>query len=180
MTGTLSLLIGMSLGLTGSAWAQSNGSFNPMTSLLQGQQAEENLARAMREGIAAREYAEDRVRALAREDREDQERAANRARLKAREEAREWERRIAPTREESKVDWSQAREEARQARQDQPSAMERYAQQWRPPQRAPRTPTVTNPYSPYLGLPTDLAEGQLQRQILQLHEKIDELERQRR
>lgn len=57
--------------------------------------------------------------------------------------------------------------------------MERYAQQGRPPQRAPRTPTVTNPYSRYLGLPTDLAEGQLQQQILELNEKLDRLERQR-
>jgi hypothetical protein len=43
-----------------------------------------------------------------------------------------------------------------------------------------RTPTVTNPYSPYLGLPTDLADGQLQQQILELNQKLDRLERARR
>lgn len=61
--------------------------------------------------------------------------------------------------------------------QEKDAAMRRYLG-WAPEIR--RTPTVTNPYSPYLGLPTDLAEGQLQQQILELNEKIDRLERQRR
>ena len=154
MTRTLSILIGMSLLLTGLsvAHAQQSREFSPTMGVLRGQAIEEGLARAQREGIAAREHAEDRARALAREDREDQTRAADSARLKAREEAREYERRIAPNREESRVDWSQAK----------------------------REPTVTNPYSPYLGLPTDVAEGELQRQILQLNQKIEALERQRR
>lgn len=64
---------------------------------------------------------------------------------------------------------------------------ERQAGSWTGPLSAPppsryrqRTPTVTNPYSPYLGLPADMAEGEMQRQIQQLNEKIDRMERQRR
>lgn len=103
-------ILGAILLLAGHAAAQSQN-FSPTQSMLRGQAIEESLARAEREGIAAREHAEDRARALEREYREDQRRAADSARLKARVEAREYERRIAPNREESKADWSQTKRE---------------------------------------------------------------------
>lgn len=45
------------------------------------------------------------------------------------------------------------------------------------PQRLPR---VTNPYSPYLGLPADIAEGLYLQQLQEMQQKLDQLERRQR
>ena len=157
MTRTLSILIGMSLLLTGLsvAHAQQSREFSPTMGVLRGQAIEEGLARAQREGIAAREHAEDRARHL------------------------EWEQEDRARQRE----WQSARE-SRAATVERQEAQERETGLGGLFQgnkyQIQRPPTVTNPYSPYLGLPTDVAEGELQRQILQLNQKIEELERQRR
>jgi hypothetical protein len=73
----------------------------------------------------------------------------------------------------------QALEEG-QARAQQYEDREYYPFFYRPQPQPRQRPTVRNPYSPYLGLPSDMAEGMMLDQLNQMQNQLDRLERRNR
>lgn len=74
----------------------------------------------------------------------------------------------------------QAIEEGLARAQQEGQAMREQEQGFSAPRPFQRMPRVTNPYSPYLGLPADVAEGLYFQQLQEMQQKIDQLERRQR